>query len=71
MMDDLPLDGVPAIAKFLNKDPRHVYTMLRAGALPVAFKMGRRWCLRRSSYFRYLSELEAASQAAASQARGK
>ncbi|WP_150291662.1 helix-turn-helix domain-containing protein [Sphingobium estronivorans] len=52
LADDL-LDGVAAIAAFLNKSERATYHMIYSGALPTAFKKGQRWYARKS-------ELEAA-----------
>lgn len=57
-----------AIAQFLGKSRRQVQWMLQNGHLPVAFKIGKFWCVRKSSIRRYLEELERAAEAEAANA---
>jgi len=59
------LTGVNAIAQFLGRTPRQVHRMLERGQLPMAFKMGIFWCIRKSRLRAYLGELERAAEAEA------
>jgi hypothetical protein len=53
------LDGVPAIAKHINKSERATYYMCERKLLP-AFKWLNRWHMRRSTFAAYLVKLETA-----------
>jgi hypothetical protein len=62
--DDLMIGDV-AIAKFFGKTRWQIQWMLRNRRLPMAFKLGDRWCVRKSSVRRYLETRERAAEAAA------
>jgi hypothetical protein len=59
LADDL-LDGVPAIANFTGWPPRRVYYLAEKGLIPL-FKVGDRWCGRKSTLRRHFDSPEAAS----------
>lgn len=61
--DDM-LDGAKEIAAYTGDDVRRVNHLLETGRLP-AFKMGKRWRMRKSTYLRYIEKLEAEALAAA------
>jgi hypothetical protein len=42
--------GIKAISKFLNKSERQTYHLCASGQLPGAFKIGRIWHLRASTF---------------------
>lgn len=51
------LHGAREIAAFLRISPRKTYYLLETGALP-AFKLGGKWCARKSTLLAYFAELE-------------
>jgi hypothetical protein len=57
LADDL-LEGVAAIATFTGFKPRRVFYLAENGKLPL-FKVGNRWCGRRSTLLDYFAKLEA------------
>lgn len=57
LADDL-LDGVSEIAQFFGKAERPMYHLLETGAVAGAFKMGRRWHLRKSTALAQIAEAE-------------
>ncbi len=58
------LTGAEEIAEFLNCNTRRAFHLLEKGILP-GFKLGKRWCARRSTLTRFFEEREQASGAAA------
>jgi hypothetical protein len=56
LADDL-LEGVGRIAKFMGIKPRRVFYLAEAGRLPL-FKMGNRWCGRKSTLIDHIAKLE-------------
>jgi hypothetical protein len=52
------LNGTREISVFLGKSERQVEHLLQAGHLPMAFKLGDKWHLRRSTFLRHLQERE-------------
>ena len=61
LSDDL-LHGANSIASFIGDPPRTVYHLLETGQLPGAFKLGNRWCLRKSTFLRNIAALERGEQ---------
>jgi hypothetical protein len=55
------LEGAAAIAAHTGKSLRQTHYLLETGQLP-AFKMGKIWHMRRSTFERHIEELEAAAQ---------
>ena len=68
LSDDL-LYGANSIASFVGHPPRTVYHLLETGQLPGAFKLGKRWCLRKSTFLRNIVALERGEQPDAAAAR--
>jgi hypothetical protein len=60
---DDTLVGVPAIAEYLGKRDKETYYLLSTRQLP-GFKIGNKWHLRRSTYCRFIENLEAEALAA-------
>ncbi len=61
VMDNLcddKLTGARAIAEFLGEETRRTFCLLERGELP-AFKLGGRWCARRSTLLAHIERLEA------------
>jgi hypothetical protein len=58
------LDGVPAIAAFTGWPARRVYYLAEKRLLPL-FKVGDRWCGRKSTLRRHVDQLENDGDAAA------
>jgi hypothetical protein len=58
LADDL-LDGVPAISAFTGWPERRVYYLAEKQLIPL-FKVGDRWCGRKSTLRRHLDATEAA-----------
>jgi hypothetical protein len=56
LADDL-LQGVAEIATFTGFKPRRVFYLAERGMLPV-FKVGNRWCGRRSTLLSFIGQLE-------------
>lgn len=56
------LEGAASIAAFTGKTIRQANYLLETGQLP-AFKIGRTWHMRRSTFHRHIERLEAAAQA--------
>jgi hypothetical protein len=52
--------GARAIGRTLDKTERQALHLCATGQLP-AFKLGGRWCMRRSTYAAYIARLEQAS----------
>jgi len=52
------LSGATEIAKFLAEPIRRVHYLLERRQLP-AYKIGTRWHMRRSTYHRFIEQLEA------------
>jgi hypothetical protein len=61
LADDL-LEGVAAIATFTGLKPRRVFYLAENGMLPL-FKIGHRWCGRRSTLIDHIARLEAGETA--------
>jgi hypothetical protein len=61
LADDL-LEGVAAIARFTGLKPRRVFYLAENGMLPL-FKIGNRWCGRRSTLIEHIARLEAGESA--------
>jgi len=61
LADDL-LEGVAAIATFTGFKPRRVFYLAERGMLPL-FKVGNRWCGRRSTLIQHIVRLEAGEAA--------
>jgi hypothetical protein len=57
LADDL-LEGVAAIATFTGFKPRRVFYLAENGKLPL-FKVGNRWCGRKSTLIEHIARLEA------------
>ena len=51
------LTGAEEIAKFLNVNPRRAFHLLEKGLIP-GFRLGKRWCARRSRLTRFFEEQE-------------
>ena len=51
------MEGVPAIADFYGAKERRVYYLLERGQIP-AFKVGNRWCARKSTLLKHIAALE-------------
>ena len=62
LADDL-LEGVAAIAAFTGMKPRRVFYLAEAGKLPL-FKIGNKWCARKSTLVTYIAALEGGNEAA-------
>ncbi len=56
------LEGVSAIADFLGMKPRRVFYLAEHRALPL-FKIGHRWCARKSTLRAHIEKLEAGKTA--------
>ena len=54
------LTGAEAIAEFLNCNTRRAFHLLEKGLVP-GFKLGKRWCARRSALIRYFEKKEQAN----------
>jgi hypothetical protein len=61
LADDL-LEGVSQIAAFTGFKPRRVFYLAENGKLPL-FKVGNRWCGRRSTLIDHIARLEAGEAA--------
>jgi hypothetical protein len=59
------LEGAAAIAAHTGKTLRQAHYLLETGQLP-AFKIGKVWHMRRSTFQRHIEQLEAAAQVATS-----
>ena len=57
MADDL-LQGIEAISRFTGIKPRRLYYLAESGLLPGVFKLGGRWCARRSTLTKVIGRLE-------------
>jgi len=57
LADDL-LDGMPAIARFYGCTERRGYYLAENRLIP-AFKVGEKWCARKSTLTRHIESLEA------------
>ena len=68
LSDDL-LRGAKPIGSFIGQPTRTVYHLLETGQLPGAFKLGDRWCLRKSTFTRNIGALERGEQPDAAAAR--
>jgi hypothetical protein len=55
---DDTLEGVIEIAAHLGKTERQVFYLCETGQIP-AFKLGKKWHLRKSTYDRHIVDLEA------------
>jgi len=62
LADDL-LDGADEIARFTGWSKRRVFYLLEKGQLP-AFKVGNKWCARRSALVQHIERLERGEAAA-------
>ena len=58
LRDDL-LDGAEAISKFYGWKLRRTYYLLERGLIP-SFKIGKKWCARRSTSTAHIEKLESA-----------
>jgi hypothetical protein len=58
LADDL-LEGVGKIARFTGLKPRRVFYLAEGGRLPL-FKIGNRWCARKSTLIEHIASLERA-----------
>jgi hypothetical protein len=56
LADDL-LEGVGKIARFTGLKPRRVFYLAEGGRLPL-FKIGNRWCARKSTLIEHIAKLE-------------
>ena len=54
------LDGMPAIAKFYGCTERRGYYLVENKLIP-AFKVGDKWCARKSTLRSHVEKLEAAA----------
>jgi len=54
------LDGMPAIAKFYGCTERRGYYLVENKLIP-AFKVGDKWCVRKSTLKAHIEKLEAAN----------
>jgi hypothetical protein len=54
------LDGMPAIARFYGCTERRGYYLAENKLIP-AFKVGDKWCARKSTLRRHIENLEAAA----------
>jgi hypothetical protein len=59
LSDDL-LQGIRAIAEFTGFPERQVFYLAEKQRLPL-FKIGSRWCARRSTLLAYIANLEKAA----------
>jgi hypothetical protein len=57
MANDLK-SGIKEIARFLGKNERQTYHLCASGQLPGAFKMGRIWHLRASTFVEAIKRRE-------------
>jgi hypothetical protein len=57
--DDM-LRGAEAIGEYIGEDKRRTFYLLESQLIP-AFKIGALWHMRKSSYQRYIEQLEAAA----------
>ena len=57
---DDTLESATQIASFLRKSVRQVNHLLETKQLP-AFKLGGRWCMRKSTYRQFIEQLETAA----------
>ena len=51
------MEGASVIAEFYGTKKRRVYYLLERGQIP-AFKVGNRWCARKSTLLKYIAALE-------------
>jgi hypothetical protein len=51
------LEGVQAIAEFTGLKPRRIFYLAENAKLPL-FKIGNRWCARRSTLVAHIARLE-------------
>ena len=51
------LEGVGRIARFTGLKPRRVFYLAESGRLPL-FKIGNRWCARKSTLIEHIAKLE-------------
>ena len=58
------LDGMPAIAKFYGCSERRGYYLAENKLIP-AFKVGEKWCARKSTLRAHIDNLEASAKASA------
>ena len=58
------LDGMPAIAKFYGCSERRGYYLAENRLIP-AFKVGEKWCARKSTLRAHIEKLEASQNASA------
>ncbi len=56
------LTGAEEIAEFLNCNTRRAFHLLEKGIVP-GFKLGKRWCARRSTLTKFFEEREQANVA--------
>jgi excisionase family DNA binding protein len=56
LADDL-LDGADEISRFTGWSKRRVFYLLEKGQLP-GFKVGNKWCARRSTLTEHIQKLE-------------
>ena len=56
LADDM-LEGVAAIAEFTGFKPRRIFYLAEGGKLPL-FKVGSKWCGRKSTLLAYVTKLE-------------
>jgi hypothetical protein len=56
LADDL-LEGVAAISAFTGFKPRRIFYLAEGGRLPL-FKIGSRWCARKSTLTNFIARLE-------------
>jgi hypothetical protein len=61
LADDL-LDGAAAIAEFTGWSERRVFYLAETKQLPC-FKVGSKWCARRSTLREYIEKLESGAAA--------
>jgi hypothetical protein len=57
------LEGVQKIARYTGLKPRRVFYLAEGGRLPV-FKIGNRWCARKSTLIEHIAKLERGEAAA-------
>jgi hypothetical protein len=55
------LEGAAAIAAYTGKTLRQTHYLLETGQLP-AFKIGRAWHMRRSTFHQHIEHLEASAK---------
>jgi hypothetical protein len=62
LADDL-LEGVAAISVYTGMKPRRVFYLAEAGKLPL-FKIGNKWCARKSTLVTFITALEGGNEVA-------